>query len=263
MMSPAHTFVICAYQESEYLEDCIQSLLAQTVQSTVKISTPTPSPWLSGVAEKYGLDIIVNENPTGMAGDFNFAFLQGDTDYVTLAHQDDVYEPEYLETVLARMERAKDPIISFTDYYELREGERIEKNRLLQIKRLMNLPLRFPGAAHMRWLRRFILHFGNPICCPSVTVVRRHVTGSLFDKEYNNNMDYKAWYDLSGGRGSFVYCPQRLMGHRIHAESGTSMHIGNDTRSREDLRMFEQLWPKPIARALFHFYRKGQESNEL
>ena len=30
-----HTFVICAYKESKYLEKCIQSLLHQTVKSNI------------------------------------------------------------------------------------------------------------------------------------------------------------------------------------------------------------------------------------
>ena len=30
-----HTFVVCAYKKSEYLEECIQSLRNQTVMSTI------------------------------------------------------------------------------------------------------------------------------------------------------------------------------------------------------------------------------------
>ena len=41
-----HTFVICAYKESPYLEACIQSLQAQTVPSRILMVTSTPNPWI-------------------------------------------------------------------------------------------------------------------------------------------------------------------------------------------------------------------------
>ncbi len=37
-----HTFVICAYRESPYLEECIQSLRGQTVASEILMVTSTP-----------------------------------------------------------------------------------------------------------------------------------------------------------------------------------------------------------------------------
>ena len=39
-----HTFVICAYGESPYLEACIRSLLSQTEKSRILCATSTPGP---------------------------------------------------------------------------------------------------------------------------------------------------------------------------------------------------------------------------
>ena len=41
-----HTFVICAYKESKYLEELIKSLKAQTVKSNVIMSTSTPNEYI-------------------------------------------------------------------------------------------------------------------------------------------------------------------------------------------------------------------------
>ena len=49
-----HTFVICAYKESPYLEACIRSLQAQTVPSRILMVTSTPNPWIEKCSEKYG-----------------------------------------------------------------------------------------------------------------------------------------------------------------------------------------------------------------
>ena len=48
-----HTFVICAYKESPYLESCIKSLKAQIVKSDIKIATSTPNDYIYNVAKKY------------------------------------------------------------------------------------------------------------------------------------------------------------------------------------------------------------------
>ena len=51
-ISREHTFVVCAYKESQYLEECIQSVLNQNIKSNVIISTGTPNSYIKEVAEK-------------------------------------------------------------------------------------------------------------------------------------------------------------------------------------------------------------------
>ncbi len=55
-----HTFVVCAYKESEYLKECIESLLAQTVKSRIVIATSTPNEHIRSIACRYRLDVCVN-----------------------------------------------------------------------------------------------------------------------------------------------------------------------------------------------------------
>ncbi|MBQ6386354.1 MAG: glycosyltransferase family 2 protein, partial [Lachnospiraceae bacterium] len=89
---------------------------------------------------------------------------------MTLAHQDDVYAPGYTAKMLSAMNRCRDPILFSSGYGELRDGEVVTSSRLLNIKKLLRLPMRaFPGSV---WARRLSLAFGDSICCPSVTYVR-------------------------------------------------------------------------------------------
>ena len=120
-MKEKHTFVICAYGESPYLEECICSLLNQKRKSSVLIATSTPNEHIERLAEKYHLQVKVNQGEKGISADWNFAYSCADTPYVTLAHQDDLYEPDYSENILAFLKKAKHPLIAFTDYCELRD----------------------------------------------------------------------------------------------------------------------------------------------
>ena len=53
-----HAFVVCAYKESEYLEECVKSLVEQTVRSPIAIATSTPNDYISSIADKYSLMFV-------------------------------------------------------------------------------------------------------------------------------------------------------------------------------------------------------------
>lgn len=116
-----HTFVICAYKESQYLEECIRSLRRQTVKSNIIMVTSTPNSYISDLAKKYNISLFVNEGPGGITQDWNFGYRCAETEYVTIAHQDDVYRKDYLERALRAVDYFKKPLIFFSDYYELRK----------------------------------------------------------------------------------------------------------------------------------------------
>ena len=86
-----HTFAICAYKESEYLEKCIKSLENQTVLSEIIMVTHTPSDFLKNIAEKHNIPLYINEGEGGITQDWNFALSKVKTKYATVTHQDDVY----------------------------------------------------------------------------------------------------------------------------------------------------------------------------
>ena len=46
-----HTFVICAYKESQYLEECIESIKKQNVKSNVIMTTSTPIEFIEKIAQ--------------------------------------------------------------------------------------------------------------------------------------------------------------------------------------------------------------------
>ena len=260
-MELSHTFAVCAYKESEFLEDCVRSLLAQTVKSRILICTSTPNAHISSIAEKYSLPLFINEGEAGITGDWNFAISHSDTDLTTIAHQDDIYDPTYTEEILAKAKRAKNPIILFTEYYEIRNGEKAPKNTNLKIKGLMNTVFRLFGE--WKWARLRVLSMGNSICCPAVTYTKNALDGFKFDRSYRFACDWEAWERLARKKGSFCYIPKPLMGHRIHEESETTKITASSLRSEEEYGIYRKFWPEAIARKLSGLYSKGAESNKL
>lgn len=257
-----HTFAICAYKESRYLEECITSLKKQSMKSKIILITSTPNRLIDEVAKKYQLHVYVNQNG-GIVQDWNYAYEMADTDYVTITHQDDVYYSKYTEQVITHMEKSSRPIICFTDYFEIRRGKTITRNKLLKIKRIMLKPLTVKWMQNKKIVRRRILAFGCPICCPSVTIAKKNVKKAPFSVGFRSDEDWEAWEKISKLKGEFLYDAGILMAHRIHEESETSVILGENARYTEDYEMFCKFWPKWIAKTMVKFYSMSEQSNEV
>lgn len=258
-----HTFVICAYKECKYLEECILSLVEQKIKSSILITTSTPNNHIKRLAEKYHISLYIRDGESNIADDWNFAYQRAETKLVTIAHQDDVYCENYLSDLLQRINSAVDPLIAFGDYAEIRGENIIRNNRLLSIKKTMLFPLRCSKLWNSRFVRRRILSFGSAICCPSVTFLKEKLPDKPFANGYQSDLDWQAWERISKMKGSFVYCNTLLMLHRIHGESVTTQIIANSDRTKEDFDMYCKFWPKWIAKWLVKFYSKSQESNQI
>ncbi len=256
-----HTFVVCAYGESPYLEDCVQSLLAQTRPTNILVATATPNDHIRDIASRHDLPLHVNPSQPGIGSDWNYAISRATTPLVTVAHQDDIYLPHYAERALQLMGQAERPLIFFTDYAELRGDEVVADNRLLQIKRLLLTPLRKVGSSSSRKVKRQIISLGSAICCPSVTLNMDLLPNPPFSQTLRCDLDWDAWERFSRMTGSFVLANEILMYHRIHEESETTRLIRDNTRTAEDLMMLERFWPKPVAQLVNVYYSRGQKSN--
>lgn len=258
-----HTFVICAYKENPHLEDTVKSLENQTVKSKIILSTSTPNDHIKDICERHQIEMFVNPHPHLAGDDWNYGYTRAKTELVTVAHQDDLYEPEFLEETLKAINKRKndDVIIAFTDYYELKLGKKETTNTLLKIKRLMNYPLALQALCGSKFIRRRMLSIGCPICCPAVTYVKKNAGKRVFDTTYKNSCDYKTWVELSKKQGSFLYVPKQLMAHRIYAESATTLNLSENIRKKEDLEIMCEFWPRPIARFINNIYAKSEDSN--
>ena len=92
----SHTFAVCAYGESPYLEKSIRSVVHQSVRSRVIVCTSTPCAYIENLAKKYQLPYYVRDGKSSLQADWNFAYNQAGTEYVTITHQDDIYQKDYL-----------------------------------------------------------------------------------------------------------------------------------------------------------------------
>lgn len=260
-----HIFVILAYKESAYLEECIKSVVAQKDHADAIIFTTTPNGHILKLAEKYKLRVITGGHTT-IGGDFDSAIEAGrnnsECKLVTIAHQDDIYDDGYSCAVQKAFKKSKkEALIVFTDYYEIKDKGKEYSNANLRIKRVLLWWLRFSKLQGTRFSKRMALRFGDSISCPAVTVNVEKVKTPLFRSDLRCDVDWHAWEKLSRKKGKFVFVPQKLMGHRIHEESETTKTIEDDRRTLEDYEILCRFWPKSIAKLIARIYKKSEKNN--
>ena len=256
-----HTFVLCAYLDNPYLEACIKSILSQSVLGNVFITTSTPNDSIKLLSERYGLPLYINSKHTGQPDDLNFGYAMAKTPLVTLCHQDDIYAPDFLKETLSSIAPGQSPIMIFTDYEEERSGKLTHDNRVMRIKRGMLLPLRIRPLQRSKLIRRCILAIGDPICFPSVTLNKSVLPDVPFRTSYSRCPDWEAWERFSTLKGDFVYCPKRLVFHRIWPGSTTSQCAKDGSRFREEQEIFERFWPRSAAKVLSKLYSTALDAD--
>lgn len=255
-MSPSdHIFVVPAFGDSPFLAECLASLRAQWLPSPILITTSTPSDYITSVAREADVDVLVNPDRKGIAADWNFALAAAGRRYATLAHQDDVYAPDFLAQTLTAFDLDRDGVLCFTGYQEIDDLGDPRASKKGRGKHLIEL-VTLGRARTVRGLQlRVFLSFGNPLPCSSVTFDTRKLRGFRFSADYAGRLDWDAWWRLMEDGATFVRAPDRLVGQRRSALTTAARHERNRARDAEDLIMFRRAWPSPLAEAVAALYR--------
>lgn len=256
-----HTFAICAYGDSPYLEQCIRSVTGQTVRSEVLLCTSTPSPYLGRLAERYGIPLRVRRGQPGIREDWQFAWQQASGELVTIAHQDDIYRKNYMEELMLAYGRYPDMAVFASDYMTIRmvDGRAVDDtfNPVWLVKKLLRIPLRARLLSGSRYLKLSALALGNSICCPTCTYSKPLIGDKLFDSDFTFALDWDNLCTLAARRGRFILSEKPLLAYRVHSQAATYASIHNQKREEEENAMFRKIWPAPVAALLMRIYKKA------
>ncbi|MCD8222514.1 MAG: glycosyltransferase family 2 protein [Clostridiales bacterium] len=250
-----HTYAICAYKESPYLETCIRSLKRQSVQSEIILCTSTPNDHIRLLVEKYRIPLYVREGKSEIGADWNFAYETAQTDLVTIAHQDDSYHKDYGKYLLRNATCYPDMTVFMTDCGILRGSRPGSSGIAGGIKRMLRFPLRLKSLANQTLVKRAVLCLGNPVICPSCTYHKGLLGTPLFTSRYRFVLDWDTMWGLALRPGRFICEERQLLRYRIHEDSATKKCMDSNRRFDEEMAMFQKIWPRSVSRFLMFFYR--------
>ncbi|MEI6265720.1 MAG: glycosyltransferase family A protein [Sphingobacteriia bacterium] len=258
-----HCFVIPAYKNSAFLEKCIESLLQQSVKSDIIITTSTPTEFTKSIASKYNIPYHINnvEN-AGIACDWNFALSKATANLVTIAHQDDIYAEEFSKKAIEAYHQYADFQICFTNYADLFDQTIKSKSVYQLIKKLLLAPILISKESSNSFIKKWLIAFGNPISCPTVTFNKNKIGQFSFNRNYRFVVDWFAWLELSKQKGSFVYINQALIQHRIHEKSATTNEMKDGARTKEEKEILSIIWGKWLGSIIAFVYQLSHYQNK-
>jgi hypothetical protein len=258
-----HQFVVLAYRESPFLEECLAGLLSQGIaRADILLCTSTPSGFLSQVAQRHGLQLVANADHRSIGADWNFALAQATAPWVTLVHQDDIYLPAYAGTIRQAIAAHPGAVMVIPWFREFAHGKVRPFNLTHLVKRLLFLrAFGFRDTLSDPRDKLRLLSLGNPVPCGGVAF--RKATVPRFDERLTFTLDWKAWLEAARAPGEFVFVRTPIMCRRIHPGSATTLSIETGARQSEELAMFRSLWPRWLADRIAGVYKLGYRTNRV
>ena len=256
-LAKKHTFAICAYKESEYLEECIKSVLNQEVKTNYLIATSTPNKHIEKLAKKYDIPYFVKKGKSDIQDDWNFAYNNAKTELVTVTHQDDLYEKDYTKEILSNYDEKV--LMYNTNYHPYKNGKRVTDTNS-KIKELLKIFVKHKFFARFKFFKVASLALGNTINCPSVVYNKKVLGESIFTSDLKFGLDWDTFLKIARMKGISLYIPKKLVCYRIHEEATTKQFINDNKREKEDIIMFNKIWPKFMTKLIMKFYKKSYDT---
>ena len=235
------TFAIPCRNAGSHLRPLLESLLAQTRQDfeilLVDDASEDDSVELARAVAGPRIALHRNERPLGIGANWNRAAALVRTPLFCLAHQDDVYRPEYLAVMTAALAAKPEAAAAHCRAFTLDEGGREFVSASERYKD------RFwkRGGFHDHAALYASLLAGNWIIAPSVlfrTAAVRELGG--FAERLRFVLDWEYWLRMLRSGHGLIGVAKRLVGYRRHAASATAVEERSLNRYREEHEIGEQ-----------------------
>jgi glycosyltransferase involved in cell wall biosynthesis len=226
---------IAAFRRPDYLEQAVESVLAQTLDRwRLLISEDGPVENGASVGDKHGylcdarIEYRALASNVGIVGNKNGLLRAARAPYVAILDDDDCWDPDFLERRTAFLKMHPECGFVFSGYVEIDEfGETIRESEHVGPEGVM---------AGAEVAGRLML--GNFIRTPTVVVRRTayEAVGMSFDDWFPTIYDWEMWIRLAL-RFPVGYLATRDVGYRVHLEQETF----RNRNAEEVLRLLEHV----------------------
>ena len=239
---PDVTVVIPAYNGSLYLATTIASLLAQTHRDfrmfVVDDRSDDNSVAIARAFEDPRLTVTMNAERRGLAGNWNVAQSLATTSYLLIAHQDDVYSPDFLARMTRLLDEHPRAFIAHSRVQYLDGRGRTFRPAAARFKDRFwpeDDPYEREPAAELAALQG-----GNYIVCPSVLYRSSAVRAiGRFNESLTFVPDWEYWIRGLSQGFSIVGTHEQLLQWRRHETTATSREEATLRRYDEELALLE------------------------
>lgn len=199
---PLISVIISSYNSARYIDQCVESLLAQTYPNFEVVIVDCSIDDTFELIRRYSDTRIkafkVNER-ISPAQARNFAFSQSSGSLIALMDSDDYCAPNRLEAQLNHLlNTGADVCSSYFFEVDTRSGRTRKSKQARQDPDI-----------------RALMAIYNPVCNPSVMVKREVLRDPPYRIDYIYSEDSEMWCELAL-RARFTCCPKYLLYYRVH-----------------------------------------------
>jgi glycosyltransferase involved in cell wall biosynthesis len=236
------TVIIPNYNGSRFLESLFNSLMAQTYSNfqTIFIDDGSSDDSVA-IAKTYigklpSFEIREYENE-GIAANWNRAFDLVETEYFTLLHCDDAYEPDYLTAMIELMDKYPTAAIGHCCVSIISEFDEVKFSVIDSYKEVNFFPTEVLARSIVDEFNTLLR--GSYINCPSV-IYRSSLAKKVgkFSSELHQTLDWDYWFRVLIGGYHIVGLRQRLFRYRRHSSNASVINSKNLKRYSEELGTF-------------------------
>lgn len=226
--------VVPTYQREKMLAEALDSALAQTYEDFVIL--------VGDNSENDGTEELIatytdprihyhrNRPGLGALGNWLDLVRRAETPLIATLHDDDLWEPDYLATVVPPMLEDPDTAMTFVDYWVIDELGRIQEayteaeSERTHRRTMPGGKVRYDLAEGIR----LVAVWNAPQPCYAAVIRRDAIMAIDFPEQMHPLYDIWTSYHLVKKGAGIRYEPRRLTRYRVHSATGT-----NDARFTE------------------------------
>ncbi len=249
---PLVSIVIPTFNRLHYLPYAIKSALAQSYQNIeVIVSDDASTADVQGLVTSFSdsrLRYRRNVSNIGQALNNLAAFKEAKGKYVANLHDDDIWEPTFLEKLIPPLESNDDAVLAFSNHFIMDSDGNINEEITQQIEAQYKRQTLKPGF-HRPFCRMGLVDLSIPLAMASV-YKKDAIDWNDFPAEVNSFYDRWLTYLACRTGMAAYYHPERLTRYRVHSTSATAIggldistsSVACHDRFVQDERL-KELWP--------------------
>jgi glycosyltransferase involved in cell wall biosynthesis len=232
--APLVSVLIPSYNRPEFLKSAVRSALAQTYTATEVL--------IQDNASDFDIEMLVsefkdpriryrrNEKNLGMALNWRALALRARGKYLAFLNDDDIWEKDYLSTLVERLEQAPDLVLAFCDHWLTDAAGRLDPVRTAANSRRW-MRDRIAEGQHKPFTSVALVY--RSIWTASAAVFRRDaIDWATIPAEAGIAVDLYIAYLAARTGGGAWYCKKRLARYRLHGKSTTASFAALEPRLR-------------------------------
>jgi len=235
------TVAIPCRDAGPFLRPALESLLQQTASDfrLVLVDDGSADESIAVARSTAGdrIEILASDSPLGIAGNWNRCADLVETPYFCLAHQDDVYRPEFLARLIDALQRHPEAGMAHCRSEAIdAQGKPLDSGAERYKQHFWRQVASDDLAAHYERLWH-----GNFISCPAVVYrTAAFRDAGPFRTDLNFALDWEYWFRMLRSGHGIVDVDEPLLQYRRHATAATAAATHERWRFVEELQVLTE-----------------------